>query len=65
MNLVIRISQTSRCEYRACCPALPGCVVWGRTRQEAEDRIRQAVLGYLSSLDVAMPRELASLLHVS
>jgi antitoxin HicB len=32
------------------CPALPGCVSQGRTRPEAIDNIREAIQGYLKSL---------------
>lgn len=32
-------------------PALPGCVSQGATRQEALENIREAIAGYLESLD--------------
>ena len=64
MKLVIRITQTASESFRACCPALPGCIVYGRTRNETKKRIREAVGGYLASLDVALPRELSQLAHV-
>jgi predicted RNase H-like HicB family nuclease len=32
------------------CPALPGCISQGKTRQEALDNIRDAIKGYLESL---------------
>jgi antitoxin HicB len=32
------------------CPALPGCVSQGRTRQEAVANIKDAIEGYLISL---------------
>ena len=59
MKLAIRITQAAGNELRACCPALPGCVVYGRSRKEARDRIQEAVRGYLASLDIALPRELS------
>jgi predicted RNase H-like HicB family nuclease len=32
------------------CPALPGCVSQGKTRQEAIANIKEAIEGYLASL---------------
>ena len=37
--------------FVADCPALPGCVSQGRTRSEAAANIREAIEGYLKSLD--------------
>ncbi len=59
METAIRIAGLLDGAYRAWCPALPGCAVYGRSRPEAAARIRQAVRGYLRHLDVALPRELA------
>mgnify|MGYP006305064505 CR=1 FL=1 len=58
MKVVIRMARNPDGSYRAWCPALPGCMVRAATKQEAQDRIMDAVAGYLSSLDVVMPREL-------
>ena len=33
------------------CPNLPGCVSQGHSRTEALDNIREAIAGYLRSLD--------------
>ena len=61
MNLSIHIARRNEHAYRAWCPSLPGCQVIGDSVQEARDKIRQAVRGYLSSLEVALPRELVRL----
>ena len=37
--------------YVAECPTLPGCVSQGRTRDEAVTNIRDAIAGYLRSLE--------------
>ena len=36
--------------FAARCPALPGCVSQGRTREEARTNIRDAIAGYIESL---------------
>ena len=33
------------------CPSLPGCVSQGKTRKEAVNNIRDAIKGYLESLE--------------
>ena len=37
--------------YVARVPELPGCVSQGRTREEALENIREAILAYLESLE--------------
>ncbi len=61
MQLAVRIARESAISFRAWCPALPGCVVWGRTWREARDKIEQAVMGYLTHIEEALPRELGRL----
>jgi predicted RNase H-like HicB family nuclease len=36
--------------FVATCPALPGCISQGHTRAEAQQNIREAITGYLKSL---------------
>lgn len=58
MKIVVKISRESGERFRAWCPALPGCVVCGRSREEAIAKLEQAVCGYVASLDAVMPRTL-------
>ena len=58
MKVVVHLSRQSDAYYRAWCPALPGCVVYGQSKQEAQEKIEAAIQGYLASLDIALPREL-------
>jgi len=55
MKLVVRTSRISNGLFRATCPALPGCVVFGRSVGEVKARIGQAVCGYLASLNAVVP----------
>ena len=63
MKLTIKIAKCPDAAYAAWCPALPGCAVRAATREEAQHRIQDALRGYLTSLDVALPRELDKRLH--
>lgn len=36
--------------YTVTVPALPGCVTQGRTKGEALERVKEAILGYIESL---------------
>jgi predicted RNase H-like HicB family nuclease len=37
--------------FVAQCPTLPGCISQGKTRQEAIENIKDAIKGYLESLN--------------
>ena len=43
MKFIITIFQDEDCMYIAECPAIPGCVSQGKTEQEAEQNIRDAI----------------------
>ena len=55
MMFSIRISEIERGKFRASCPCLPGCVAYGQTREQAREKLDQAVTGYLASLNVSLP----------
>ena len=65
MKLVVKTKKVKPGCIRAWCPSLPGCVVWGVSQDEARQKITRAVEGYLSSLDVALPRELSRISEVA
>jgi predicted RNase H-like HicB family nuclease len=50
MNFRVTIEPDEDGIYVAECPALPGCVSEGRTRDEAIANIQTAIKGYLRSL---------------
>jgi predicted RNase H-like HicB family nuclease len=58
MELAVKITGCSGGYYRAWCPALPGCAVYGHTRTQVRSKIQDAVTGYVANMGVALPREL-------
>ena len=57
--VAVRILQRNNGMFRAWCSALPGCVASAESRPEVETRIAEAVVGYLASLNIALPNALA------
>lgn len=47
----VRIEQDEDGVFVAECPNLPGCISQGKTRAEALANIRDAIQGYLASLE--------------
>jgi len=33
------------------CPSLPGCISQGKTKEEAIENIREAIIGYIAALE--------------
>ena len=50
MKYRVSIEQDEDGVFIATCPALPGCVSEGRTREEATANVKEAMEGYLRSL---------------
>jgi len=50
MKYRVIIEQDEDGMYVAECPALPGCISQGKTREEAKANIKDAIEGYLESL---------------
>jgi len=50
MKYRIIIEQDEDGIFTAECLLLPGCISQGRTRQEAVDSIKDAIIGYLESI---------------
>jgi predicted RNase H-like HicB family nuclease len=50
MRYRVLIEQDEDGFYVAEVPALPGCISQGETRREALDNVREAIAGYLESL---------------
>lgn len=58
MRIVIEVLEISAGAFRARCPALPGCVAVGRSAEDVQSRMAEAVRSYLVSFDVADPERL-------
>ncbi|MBI3667973.1 MAG: type II toxin-antitoxin system HicB family antitoxin [Acidobacteria bacterium] len=50
MKFRVYLEQDEDGMFVATCPALPGCISQGRTRDEGRENIREAITGYLKSL---------------
>jgi antitoxin HicB len=51
MKFRVIIEQDEDGIFIASCPTLPGCISQGKTRAEAYNNIREAIQGYLESLE--------------
>jgi predicted RNase H-like HicB family nuclease len=58
MKIVIKMTKEVSGTYRAWVPSLPGCFARGQTHTEAWQKIEQAIRGYLSSMNVAIPDQI-------
>lgn len=63
MELAVKIIQRAG-SYEAWCPALPGCRIRAESQKQAHKQIRLAVEGYIASMNVALPRELAAMMQM-
>jgi len=50
MKFRVILTQDEDGFYIAEVPSLPGCISQGKTRKEAIDNIKDAIIGYLASL---------------
>jgi len=58
MKLCVRIVRNDAGGYTAQCPSLPGCTVRGSTRQEACERLDEAIRGYIAAVNNFVPEHL-------
>lgn len=49
-KVVVERNEDDEGYYTLTVPALPGCVTQGRTKEEALERVQEAILGHLVSL---------------
>lgn len=65
MNLRIIVEQDEKGYYVAEVPALPGCLSQGKTREEANDNIKEAVEGWLEVMESKRPFDAKQAVAVS
>lgn len=58
MKLTVRIVQNKTGGYTAHCPSLPGCISRGTTREEARQRLDEAICGYIAAVSNFVPEHL-------
>jgi len=58
MKLCIRIIPDEHGGYVAICPSLPGCKSRGSTRSEAQQRLDEAIRGYIAAVNNFVPEHL-------
>ncbi len=59
MKIMVHIRRNAGGTYRTFCPMLPGCEVFASSREEATERMKFALKGYLANLEEILPRELS------
>ena len=59
MKLRIKIMSNESGGYTATCPSLPGCVCQGKTREEAQTKIDEAICGYIAAIGDFVPEKLS------
>jgi len=55
LKLTVRIYDNDQGGFTAICPSLPGCRSQGQTRQEAKDRLGEAIQGYIAAVSNFVP----------
>ncbi len=58
MRLSVRIIPNSQGGYTAVCPTLPGCMSRGGTRNEAREKLDEAIRGYFAAVNNFVPEHL-------
>ena len=55
MKLCIRVLRSESGGYIASCPSLPGCRCQGQTREQATERLNDAIRGYIAAVSNFVP----------
>ncbi len=58
MKLSVRVVPNARGGFTALCPTLPGCMSKGSTREEAREKLDEAIRGYFAAVNNFVPEHL-------
>lgn len=58
MRLCVRIVQDEHGQFTATCPSLPGCTTHGESREDAYEKLTEAIRGYMAAVNNFIPEEL-------
>ena len=58
MKLSVRIMINDHGGFTAVCPSLPGCRSCGHTRDEAREKLSEAIRGYIAAVSNFVPENL-------
>jgi predicted RNase H-like HicB family nuclease len=59
MRLSIRITQNEHGGFTAICPSLPGCMSRGETKEQAKEKLDEAIRGYIAAVSNCAPEHVA------
>ena len=57
MKLAVRIFSNDGGGFTASCPSLPGCCTRGQTRREAQEKLDEAIRGYIAAVNNFVPEQ--------
>ena len=60
MKLSIKITLNDQGSYTATCPSLPGCMSKGQTKEQAKDKLDEAIRGYIAAVSNFVPENLSN-----
>jgi predicted RNase H-like HicB family nuclease len=58
MKVTVRIFDNQQGGFTAVCPSLPGCCCRGITREEAKQKLDEAIRGYIAAVNNFVPENL-------
>ena len=60
MKLTIRIAPNEQGGFTAVCPTLPGCMSKGDSREDAREKLDEAIRGYFAAMNNFVPEHVSA-----